>query len=509
MLLIRDITDLPLEVLLKILASLDLFAFRTSRLVCKAFWKASIHCVTRLQCNCLSKKVTTAQLAQRLSVFSSITELHLGLALPRDASMLALPAVLSTLCSLTLGFVGNKEAVSHSWEAIVPSLAGATQLTVLTIDIVAVEGAGFKLADILRAFTAVEELTLDSTPYAEPESLAEAVSQLPRLRNLRSLDRDDRFLGAVVRNATRMMCLQSLECLAESRNAAEHLATLTQLTQLTHLSLGWLWQGDASSQLIQLSRLTSMQVLKLPRTELRIDQLRQLVSPMMQLRELQFCTWEADAAVELDPLLARLPMMTKLDLSSLSPLPTVRLPASVLFNGFASLRAISLPLWGYGNSRVVQLAKAFTGLESLKLTCSDHVVHTFLSHLPCARNLTELDLQFNGKFSHACAGLGLLAELQNLKRLALLDPADVLVGNDDVRSIAALTGLTELCIRQSSRWHAQPLTSAQLQPLTALIRLKRLFSSSPLVATFRASGFRRALHGRQHELGLPPTYIMV
>jgi hypothetical protein len=50
----------------------------------------------------------------------------------------------------------------------------------------AVQGAGFKLADSLRAFTALEELALHAIPAGEAETLAEAVLELPRLRKLRN-----------------------------------------------------------------------------------------------------------------------------------------------------------------------------------------------------------------------------------------------------------------------------------------------------------------------------------
>jgi hypothetical protein len=142
-----------------------------------------------------------------------------------------------------------------------------------------------------------------------------------------------------------------------------------------------------------------------------MDQLRQLVSPMTQLRELEFCSWDPDAAVRLDPLLARLPMITNLELQSRFD-RAARLPASLLPNGFASLRAVSLWIWEVEPTNVVQLAKAFTGLESLKLTCDCAVTQAFLSHLPCLRNLTELDLWAVGLASGSSPALTSLRFLE-------------------------------------------------------------------------------------------------
>eukprot|EP00884_Botryococcus_braunii_P012199 jgi/Botrbrau1/20980/Bobra.0789s0002.1 len=219
---------------------------------------------------------------------------------------------------------------------------------------------------------------------------------------------------------------------------------------------------------------------------------------------------DGDAAVGLDPLLAHLPMITKLDL--MGPLSIQsRLPTTLLSNGFASLRAVALHFGAVEPTGLVQLAEAFTGLKSLKLLCDGAVAHAFLSHLPCLRNLTELDLEHESLSdfmpvgispSTGCTFLGFLAELQDLKRLALDDMVDARFCDDEVRYIAALTELTKLSIMslQSHR-----LTSAQVQPLTKLVRLKELFSSGPWGPAFRSSDFSRALHGRQYELGLPRT----
>jgi hypothetical protein len=494
--------------LTKILACLDLSTLRMSRLVCRAFRNASIHHITRLWCNYLMDNVpvllTPARLAHGLSVFSVITELHLLFSLPRDASTLVFPAVLSRLHSLTLGPVGEEQAVSCSWEAIVPRLAGSTLLTSLTFISPNVQIYGFKFADSLRAFTALEDLELRAIPAGDEEELGEAVSELPRLRTLRILVRDDRFMDTVVRNASRMTRLQALEWCEEPRSGQwEHLALLTQLT---FLSMSFWANSPLDLTLTPLSRLTSIQVLRLPKRGISMDQLHQVVSPMTRLQELQCSAFEAQG---LDPLLASLPMMTKLDLRK----PFFYAAHRPLPNGFASLHAVSLdlfPQWREQGmpSDVVQLAEAFTGLESLKLTCIGSVAHAFLSHLPCLRNLTELEYcrnEYYGLAAPAYVSLGLLAELQHLKRLSLVDALDCLVWNDEVRYLAALTGLTDLCIRQCPP--AQPLTSAQVQPLTTLTRLEQLFSCKPWGAAFDSSGFKGALHGRQYELGLPCTYI--
>eukprot|EP00884_Botryococcus_braunii_P021271 jgi/Botrbrau1/7828/Bobra.9_2s0009.1 len=510
---IRHIRDLPLDVLIKILASLDLFTLRMTRLVCKAFREASIPRITVLWCNSLRFDTTPEWLAHGLVVFSSIRELHLGLALPRDASMVVLPTVVSTLRSLTVTFLGKKEAVSCSWEALVPRLAGATQLTALTIDRMDVQGAGFKLADGLRAFTALEKLDLHAIPNGEGENLAEAVLELSRLRRLGCMcwvEDGDCFKETVIHNASRMTRLQSLEWRAQSKIAGlEQIATLTQLTSLLLHTRRYAW--GISSDLLQLSCLTAMQVLRLERMELSMDELRQLVSPMTKLRELVFCSEDGDAA-RLDPLLARLPMISALHIRG--DLRDLQLPASRLPNGFASLRSVSLQLIGFQPTGVVKLAEAFTGLESLKLGCDGDVAHAFLNHLPCFRNLTELELdlqyeQLDVPYPEmpqcmGCTSLRFLADLRNLKRLAFDLMVDAWVWGDG-KKLAALTGLTELCIKQEG--HVLPLTSEQVRPLTRLTRLERLLSCLPWGAAFDSSDFRRALHGRQHELGLPPTNI--
>eukprot|EP00884_Botryococcus_braunii_P008792 jgi/Botrbrau1/17914/Bobra.50_1s0015.1 len=492
---IKNIINLPFDVLIKILASVDLSTLRMSRLVCKAFCRASIPCISSLQCNCVTINITAAQLAHGLSVFSSITKLHLAVALPHDASMLVLPAVLSTLRSLTLEFVGNQDAVSHSWEAIVPRLAGATQLTALTIARVAVQGAGFKLADSLRAFTALEELAVHAIPAGEAETLAEAVLQLPRLQRLqklRSLFVDDRFMDVVVLNASRLTRLQSLTWVIGSQARLEHLALLTQLTFLECDTRS----STVSPHLVQLSHLTSLQVLRLCDRLPSIDQLSQLVSPMTGLRDLLICSPDPDIAFGLDPLLARLPMITKLGLSGL-PIGASGLPVRLLPNGFASLRAVSLWLLADEPTNVVQLAEAFRGLESLKLVCESAVAQKFLSHLPCLGRLTELVLsQFLWSASFpGLTSVSFLEELQNLKRLVLDNAVDVVAWDGGLKYLALLTNLTELGIRHS--WPAQPLTSAQVQPLTGLIRLEKLSCSTPW-----GDALGRAVQGRQHELGL-------
>jgi hypothetical protein len=437
-------------------------------------------------------------------MFSSITELHLGLALPRDASMLVLPAVLSTLRTLRLEFVGGKDAVSHSWEAIVPRLAGATQLTALTIARVAVQGAGFKLADSLTAFTALEELALHAIPAGEAETLGNAALRLPRLHKLRSWAVDDHFMDTVVRSASRMTRLQSLTWLGRSRGGGlEHLTLLTQLSSLELTAM----VRTFSSQLAQLSRLTSLQVLVLWDASPNMDHMRQLVSPMTQLRELGFRSSDPDAAIGLDPLLARLPMITSLELRRPSD-RALELPVRLLPNGFASLRSVSLWIWKAEPTNVVQLAKAFTGLESLELNCEGAFIQAFLSHLPCLRNLAELVLFSFGQSASlfpALASLRFLEEAQHLKRLVLEDLVGVLAWDVGVKYLAALTGLTELRIRQSVP--AQPLTSAQVQPLTGLTRLEQLFCSRPWGAAFHSADFARGLQGRQHELGLRRCYI--
>eukprot|EP00884_Botryococcus_braunii_P018059 jgi/Botrbrau1/4937/Bobra.0122s0019.1 len=500
----RDFGDLPLDVLIKILARVDLSTLRLSRLLCKAFRRASIPRISCLRCNCLSSDITPARLAGGLSMFPAITELHLGLALPRDASMLFLPAVPSTLRSLRLEFVGGRDAVSHSWEAIVPRLAGATQLTALAIARVAVQGSGFKLADSLTAFTALEELTLHAIPAGEAETLAEAVLQLPRLHKVQSCDVDDRFMDTVLRNASRMTRLQSLTWLGRSRGGGlEHVALLTQLTSLELTPK----VRTMSSHLVQLSRLTSLQVLILWDASPNMDQLRQLVSPMTQLRELGLHSSDRDAAIRLDPLLARLPMITNLELRR-PPDRALWLPVSLLPNGFASLRAVSLWIWKANPTNVVQLPKALTRLESLELNCEALVIEAFLSHLPGLRNLAELVLisfKQSARLFPGLASLRFLEEAQRLKRLVLEDVVDVLAWDDGLRYLAILTGLTELRIRQTAP--AQLLTSAQVQPLAGLTRLEQLVCSRPWGGAFHSADFGRALQGRQHELGLRRCYI--
>eukprot|EP00884_Botryococcus_braunii_P008393 jgi/Botrbrau1/17555/Bobra.0166s0003.1 len=513
---IRDIRDLPFDVLIKILAGLDLSTLMMSRLVCNAFRKASIPSITCLRWNFSRFPISAAQSAHRLSVVSSITELHLGLTLPRDASMLALPAVLSALRSLTLEFGGSEEAVSRSWEAVVPRLAGATQLTALTIDRVHVGGGfGYKLVDSLRALTALEELALHAIPNMEAKPLAEAVSELSNLRKLRISYWYSRCLESAIRHLARMTRLQSLEWLAFPRSGDwENLRT--QMPPLPVQSMSW--ATNSHSQVIrQLSRLTSLQVLRLPNTRyLSMDLLRQLVSPMTQLQELEVHGYDCHAS-GMDRLLACLPLMTKLGLKrSLWTVPWDPLPAHLLPNGFAGLRAVSLDIRQDELPGAVQLAKAFTLLESLKLTCNKPIADAFLSHLPCVRNLTELELVHCGEqglpftvcaslgsLSPAPAFLGLLPELQHLKRLALHDMVDN--SDDAVRYLAALTGLTNLCIMQFQP--AQPLTSAQVQPLTKLIWLKRLSSNRPFGAALLSPEFWWQLRGRQYELGIPRAFI--
>eukprot|EP00884_Botryococcus_braunii_P011334 jgi/Botrbrau1/20200/Bobra.0409s0002.1 len=363
-------------------------------------------------------------------------------------------------------------------------------------------------------------LELHAIPDGEGEYLAEAVVELPRLRSLGFWALPaDRFMETVVRNASRMTSLQSLEWQAAFEFATvERLATLTQLT-----SLGLCGVWGTYSQLSQLSCLTSMQVLRLDGMKLSMDRLRQLVSPMRQLQELYFHSSENDAQVRLDPLLACLPMITKLELMSYTTIST-GLPASLLPNGFASLRAVALSLVGLEPTGLVHLAEAFTGLESLKLICNGNVAHEFLSHLPCLRSLTELALTLNTLSTSAfpvpiprwgarsfpwCTSLEFLAELQNLKGLALnnmYDMVDARVLDEGVGYIAALTGLTKVCITQTG-WNEQPLNMAQVQPLTTLIWLEQLSSNMPWGAVFDSSAFRGALHGRQYELGLPCTNI--
>jgi hypothetical protein len=504
----RHMGDLPFDVVIKILAMLDLSFLRTAQLVCKTFRKASIPRISCLRCNCLRSHVMPQELAHGLSEFSSVSELHLSLAVPRDASVLLLPAGLSTLRSLIATFTDDKAAASHSWEDIVPSLARATQLTALTIDHVAPHSAGFKLAASLSSFTTLEKLDLHAIPNGEGQSLAEVVLELPRLERLGCwAEHDGGFMETVVCNASRMTRLQSLDLQAGQWSGTVGLEQLATLTQLTSLCFGERVLCT-SSQLLQLSCLTSVQVLRLGMS-LGMGELFQLASPMTKLRELQFrsLSRDDDATVGLDPLLAHLPTITKLDL--MSPLLIrSRLPGSLLPNGFACLRAVALELRAFDPSGIVQLAKAFTGLESLKLICPRAKAHAFLSHLPCLGKLTELDLErTTWSKGDECTSLGFLAEIQNLKRLALDNILDGRIWGDGVRFIATLTGLTELRIRCCC-WLVERLTSAQVQPLTTLVRLKRLVSNKPWGAAFDSSDFRAALHGRQHDMGLPHTDII-
>jgi hypothetical protein len=295
---------------------------------------------------------------------------------------------------------------------------------------------------------------------------------------------------------------------------------LVLLTQLTYLDIGV--EDRFSSQTRQLFKLSCLRVLHLRAYFNTMDNFRKVVEQMSELQELRVHVLDGDVAL-LDSILATLPMLTGVTIWRYTP--TLRRPGSLLGRGIARVRDLSLLLADLGpdtlnEDQVGRLVTALTRLKSLEVLChGPPVSKEFLSNLHlmpyltkfCAKDPLEgfaAILRRDPLVIHVSAHF--MERLPVLRHLELV--AEVLAleqWDDDVKYIAALTGLTTLMI--SHDWSCNGgkgrVTFEQVKPLTTLRLLNSIKVSGPLKQAFGSRGFSEAMESLRRAMGFPPTSI--
>jgi hypothetical protein len=504
----RNVLQLPLDVLVIILAFLHGDHLRTARTVCKDFRKASNLCVTRL--SFCGPNTSWRMIKERLQVFTKVTCLDLAIRKAPQASLLQRPEVLSRLRKVRLTCRGP--------DAIIALLAAAPRLTKLEV---VVESAGrfrdsqfrAQLARALRNCRHPVEVTLclsdrcrvdydwdynyrnfawiDSTPILRLTAHLVSLSQLPARQ-------------VTLTHFSRLECLELIH--AETGNQVEAVAALTRLTRLALR----VEESMGLPQLLPLSQLTALQELKVQACNFQrysIRDFRQVVGPMVRLRELRlevWCwhiRWPLDLG-DVDFLLAALPAVTCLEFDTNTGM-LQRPPGAFLSNGFAGLRKLSLSPTG-SPEEVAQLATQLV-LPELEALSFEGDCQSLLSNLRPIPRLTELKAQFRN-YSNSLPYLSgtVLARFKGLQQLHLAFVLDLKQWDENVKSLAMLTDLRVLSIEHHHRWH---VTSEVLMPLTALKQLQKLELHPVWASNADVAKFWEAMKAVRHEMGFSGSVV--
>jgi hypothetical protein len=504
----RNVAELPLDVLVTILAFLHNDHLRMARVVCKAFREASNRCVTRLSCG---PNMTWRIIKRRLQVFNSVTCVDLAIHRARDALHLKRQAVLPRLCKVHL--------TCRRPDAIIPLLAAAPHLGKLEVEVKAEswrDDSPFRrrLALALEKCRSAVEVTLrmsilsGHSHYTEFEGIVGA----PILHLITS---GGMWLSGLPAGQERLAHFTRLQCLETVYvETGDHMKAVAALTRLTRLALE-VEKALTLSQLTPLSQLTALQELKIAQFEARIrygdiiflnvQDIRLIVSPLVHLRELTFsysCNygWNLNDLVDVESLLLALPAVTCLVSRSWVGMASWR-PGAFSSNGFAGLRKLSLALKALPED-VAQLAKVLTKLEALTFVGD---CQSLLSNLPPMPRLTELKAErWDHELPHVSSNV--LARFQGLQQLRLHIALDVKQWSEDVKSLAMLTGLRILHIEgpYGRSWH---VSNEDLMPLTALKQLQSLELDGVSAPEADVKEFWEAMKAIRHERGFSCSVV--
>lgn len=320
------------------------------------------------------------------------------------------------------------------------------------------------------------------------------------------------FWGTLLRNSSRLSRLQKLDgVILDSPETAQRVAALTQLTCLVALPL----QSPAGQlnlalfgrdEFSQLSHLTALQKLTLCGHAMHIpfSVLRGVVGAMTQLRSLDVGNCMA-ALSSLDSLLASRLALTELRIWG--PLLSHEIPPEFNCSGFASLKSLSVVVWHGSVHGMLLFCAVLTRLECLQLDIRPDMLKPLLGGLSPMPLLTRLEVNALGivDVQHRPSA-SYLASFPHLKHLHLArNVLDVRRRGSDVMHLAALTGLTSLHLFWFDSFAdlgAKPLTSVQLEPLTALTNLQSMVATPPWGLAC-ACEFREAMQSMQRGMGLP------
>jgi F-box domain len=514
----RNVLQLPLDVLVVILALLPADHLRTARTVCKAFRKASNLLVTRL--SFCGSNISWKMINERLKVFKLVTCLDLAICKGPQASLLQRPAVLSRL---------RKVRLTCCHDAIIPLLAAAPRLTHLEVAVesaVWLHGSQFQrqLFQALRNCRRSVEVTLCmSSSHSAVYSYRkfEGIDGTPILR----LIADPVWLPHRPAGQAPLAHFSRLECLdlvdVGTLDEVEAVATLTRLTRLALRPI-FNREPRGMAQLLPLSQLTALQELKVVAFEgSDMRDFRQVVGPMVRMRELMLDVWDWDIGWsfdlgDVDFLLAALPAITCLKFKADSGMP-LRPSSASLGNGFAGLRKLrklALSLTG-SPEHVAQLATQLVlpELEALSFTGD---CQSFLSNLRPMPRLTELRGSLNcidkgyDLLRTRSGGTGpmpylsgtVLERFKSLQQLRLSYVLDMKQWDEDVKSLAMLTDLRVLRIGNFG-----PVTSEVLMPLTALKHLQKLELYPVSASKAGVTKFWEAMKAVRREMGFSCSVV--
>jgi hypothetical protein len=503
----RNLLELPLEVLVIILAFLRGDHLRMARVVCRAFRAASIQCVTTL--GFCGPNTSWKIINERLQVFNSVKCLDLTIRRARQASLLQRPAILSRLRELRL--------TCRRPDAIIPLLAAASQLTKLEVEVdrdLWLHDRQFpgQLDRALGGFRCSAVVTLRLTDGG----------QVPGYKSFKGIDNTPIshliVCGIHLRDVNDrhvpLTHFSRLECLELVNVEPDQVEAVAALTQLTRLGLALATSGHIRTELMPLSQLTALQELKVANFDtLCMQNFQSAVSPMVRLRELELkpvnhC-WYLDLA-EIDCLLAALPAVTSLVLHNSVKwrymhsswggkieLCNTRPPRVFASNGFAGLRKLCISIEGSAE-HVARLATVLPQLEALTFVGD---CQSLLSNLPPMPRLTELTAVH---YDTPCVSGHVLARFQGLQHLRLVRVLDDRQWNEDVKSLAVLTHLKVLEIKghyhspNDVRWH---VTIEELMLLTALRQLHVLELYPVSASGACVTEFWEAMKAIRHEMG--------
>lgn len=502
----RDIRNLPEGILIKILISLDKSSLRTARLVCKAFRAASIPCITFLCANFRLPNYSAIQsnVARDLGVFTSLRHQKLCMDLPTSVAVLQLDTVCSALCELHLESNLSNRLRANSWDAISACLIRASRLTTLSLKCASwEEPTTERLLTTLQGCSSLVELQLGYNVIPDTAVAQVILESIPTLRYL-GCGGWSIFSEALCSNTSMMTRLEILRGIVLETDG--DVQCVVALTRLTHLEVSCL-EEEWQPQITQLCQLSRLQVLKMHLPDIEISDLRKVVAPMRQLRELDIKHCDADVA-QLDSLLASLPAITKFWTNG----SVWQMHGSTFFlpNGFASLRKFSMHPYFSDPRDVRRLCDALTRLEFLKVTCGDTQCLHLLSNLSHMSSLTGLKVSVDvwSTWRVEWPSAQFVTGVPQLRVLALYNVLDPKGWDGDVQYIAALTALTHLNLHnwrdETDKWS---LTIAHVQPLTVLRHLELLKVGWPWVGGVCAPEFQEALQGVRYQMGLPPTVI--
>eukprot|EP00884_Botryococcus_braunii_P009207 jgi/Botrbrau1/18288/Bobra.0179s0019.1 len=538
--------DLPQEVWTIVLSFLGPCDIRIARLVSTTLRSASIPCIETLDVrygrHSNPDRVSEyAKLRKILGVFSKVTDLYLSIWLPRHANLLEPPAegpaVAPLLDNLQVHFDRqvhfglNAEGALH---VLAVKLESATKLKSLGIyDVGGVLGPPSKedLALAVGNCRVLQNLDIsfsdnDDILYRAQVGRTLAAHLGTNLRSLCITPADFEFFEPLLPLASTLPCLQNLRHVNVD-NITRGVAPLTQLTALSVQNTG-VWV----EALTPLSNLSSLEELELycgpsPPADwnLPFEDLQHVIQPMTKLRYIRLDQVILDPAGDMEVMGLRNLLEQQTSVTRLAFTRDVDVAACIAHApGFSRLRALSLSLsdralqdlWG-----LRQLANSWASLEHLSLTCPIRTCLVFVEHLKHMPQLTSLQLTAAGLLvPESDMSARFLTGVRQLKELRLYK---VLCRNgwaSDVNYITALTGLTSLGLTGSwktgsegarprgvptpypPQFNQQPLTSADLQPLMALTKLRTL----TLLGDWQpasAAEFLGNLKEKWFQMGLP------